>query len=381
MTKAFLAILPIVIVTACVSDLKEYQEYRTQYINDRQFSSTIESYTVPTLIELDSTCQFYNSGSTFSLDSSIYLSFINRKSFDLEIYNLTEKKPIKNIKLTSIDPIGWNNLPERVAYLNSDSIFILTPHELYLISDEGTLLKKYKLPFGTFAVMGNEFDLSFSERRVGIQYINSLKGRNSDEFYNQPLEVFVDIKSGAISYSSQTSTLLYKEGYYGLSDLAQRTDLGAKTIYTFAYDPNIYLEAKKDLKTEVYGGKSRYQNPILSMTPQEQNNLILHRIYSSSTPTYYRITYDPYKKLYYRLFINAKTEYNEYGGQIELFEHEKYLMVFDKNLNLLDELELGEINIFPYNPIVTPNGILFREWKMSKGKINFKLIRIDEKYI
>ncbi|UPT68221.1 MAG: DUF4221 domain-containing protein [Sphingobacteriales bacterium JAD_PAG50586_3] len=169
--------------------------------------------------------------------------------------------------------------------------------------------------------------------------------------YNPVTDVWRDV--GA-RYSE-----LFRHRYYDLAIESFSHFTGDAILYNFEAEPNIYKYSLTKGTMETIGGASSYADSIpqgfknkKAVEREDAFNWFI-RIPWYNSP----VLFDPYKKLYYRLYfddIPLKKSDGLFAGQ---FDKTPVLMVFDDDFNLLKEIELPVGTIAGGKPFVSPKGL------------------------
>jgi hypothetical protein len=124
-----------------------------------------------------------------------------------------------------------------------------------------------------------------------------------------------------------------------------------------------FIKSKFDL---VKSKKLKSKN-LSDKKNQKYKNSILNPFYES-------LFYNPYNKKYYRIFHPFMEEFDENGLENTYLEKKSILMVFDENLNLLDEfiLPVNSVSILKLFPIKNGIEILLPDLTKENNKITTK---------
>ena len=84
--------------------------------------------------------------------------------------------------------------------------------------------------------------------------------------------------------------------------------------------------------------------------------------------------YDPYRSLYYRVYVEELAEKNEKGEYNDFSDKVYVIMVLDKNLQVIAERRIPKI--FPYLTFVKNDG-LYLPFHMTYNKMLNKFIKLQ----
>ena len=267
---------------------------------------------------------------------------------------------------------------ESVYAHTADSIFLLQGEQLALINDSGITL--WRMPI-------NQIDSTYQTANVDDvpiyydknthhiyveQYCYSC-GLWAQSFFEKWRESSINILTRKETPLIKPFSNLYKQGnYYGFAIQATREHTDSCHIYTFALDPNIYVYNKYTQQTVVFGGRSAYHTEriIPKLNLKDKNNTEVKMQHLTVVASYNKITYDATNKLYFRTFEaqmplkNADNTYNTFSDK------KRYLQIFDKKFNLLQELPLKQ-GFYCLN-IANDKGLLFAK-TIKNGKLIYTL--------
>jgi len=98
--------------------------------------------------------------------------------------------------------------------------------------------------------------------------------------------------------------------------------------------------------------------------------------YYASSPSYYAIFYDKYRKLYYRLaeLPNRKNEFDT-GKPMESVRKRQTIIVLDKNFNKIAETYIGK-SYRIISILITPDGILLNRREQDESKMVYDIYQL-----
>jgi uncharacterized protein DUF4221 len=301
-----------------------YSEQNAKVFQDSLSMEEVGTVSFP----LDSITGFYhNSIQALSIADSSYMSFFNEEANSLYIYNYYTRKLVKRIIYATEGPDGLGNNYKIGHYIiNLDSILICTPHtfNLFMTNGKGKVLKRYKI-----REKESDENLAYPDPSAvkpmtvkgGKAYIAGLMlGIEPVVAQTKVFNVAeVDLVSGSVRPLVPRPEI-YNEGQWGMVSNYHvypcYNPLAGHFIYSFGlihevletdhaefenwkYNASSYFSAIKPFSTEAittenYPGKAPLQK------------------YDHTTPSYYCIFFDEYRKVYYR-FATLPLSEDEYN--------------------------------------------------------------------
>ncbi len=363
----------IIIVISCGSQFENINKLSENHINIFKDSLAIEKndkirynnftcYTVNYNINLDSTLSLiYMYNNTHSVEVNLSQMTINKLEFTenpvqssfLSIFKLNEKIAVlndnselflfdhfsQNMKVTMLDTLHFYKdknvwltsdmgLGRRLPSYDESSVIIV-------ISDDNPITKKNRYTFAKLNLLTNETTFYQFPRRK--------------EMYKNYHHLRNDIKTEVVG-----DTLFV---HYQFSE---KIDL-------FSLKTGKYLK-----KIEL---KSKYQNKPIPHLKTSKNDFENER-YHIEADYYDMLTYNPYKKCYYRLYLHSLPRMNEKGEYTVFNDKVASIAIFDSNFNWIGE-EVVPRRHFSSGIIPHPKGAL-GYWGWYSGENYYlNLIRHD----
>lgn len=272
-----------------------------------------------------------------------YNPFSNR----LQGWNLDKNQAEFEIQLQTEGPDG---IPEVVSfyYHSRDSVFILSFFSLSLIRSDGSTVWRHLLNNSKSQINGDNAEHAKlwcnSDHTSPIFY-----DADENALYAafKPLKFFESGRSeqplcGKLNLDDLTLEPLpiylpkkYLMEYYPYYDQINMRFTEDEILYAFYHNPSIYRFDKKAKKTAVFDLQSKFAGqlaPPVSSTVQEGSPELTE--YIGEYPLFFKINSDG--QHFYRVHVSALTMDSMSP------KRKKYLMVFDKNLNLLSDFELPD---------------------------------------
>src|SRR5690606_3526461 len=91
--------------------------------------------------------------------------------------------------------------------------------------------------------------------KVYMRLVSTSHKRFSHKIYDMPAEVSVGFRNPSVNYIPLSTSNLYYHGFWGIDDAPVRTITDSLCIYSFSYDPNIYVYNRYSGLMEVKGGR------------------------------------------------------------------------------------------------------------------------------
>lgn len=183
-----------------------------------------------------------------------------------------------------------------------------------------------------------------------------IKGKfyNKEEGY--PTVAKLDMKSKAITLFGSAPRCVEEQGY-GLNSSQHMLYIGDSIVITNDWNGDISVINTLSNITITSTAKSAYDTVLIQKWSYNKKYLEGAKNakwkHSVLSPCYEALFYNPYSGNYYRIFHPAMSEKNADGLFNTQFDKQAVLMVFDKNLQLIDEIALPvkQLRIFRLYPI------------------------------
>jgi Domain of unknown function (DUF4221) len=130
----------------------------------------------------------------------------------------------------------------------------------------------------------------------------------------------------------------------------------------------------------VKGGQSAFHSCINELSLNDKNDTNKKMAHLTLSPLYLDILWDPYRKLYYRIFAKAQPERNSEGSYNSWRSKPRVLMVFDENFDLITEVTL-EKNLTFFPIFVSEKGLYInamREKTLNENTQFFEILKFEK---
>ncbi len=289
----------------------------------------------------------------------LYVNY-NNTANSLNLYSLDSLAFVLKIEFYSSGP---NKATIMGEYNLFDSLVVVKKHNrIQLINFSGEVVEEL-----TLRQMCPEMDEHYSLRTGGGVYFSNLrrlflnpatqsvifrtynKENGYENIYKNPCfcEYNFDTQKGT-AYRVKFPDELSHE-YYGDLEYPNIILKGDSIIYNFPFKAAVYIYNMKTQKTEVREFEANHIPSVAEGKPLNGKKDVMTKSEILSGPKYHQIDYDPHTNLYYMLYSQKR---------IKDKPTPKYLIVFDKDLK-----KLGEIDIDPeFYPefAISKRGLLFR---------------------
>ena len=387
MKRILIISLIILSLANCKRSNPTYQNLNVKYIGEDGYNLNWEDIYIP----IDSsTYTVYPIFSGSHLSGRDYLCGYNRKGHSIDIFDITNRTFLMHIFLENRGPDGLNELSGFYIH-NWDSIFVYSYYELCIIDSAGNIHYKKNLkdfPLVERGKKGNldatiSFNLYYAKERqsVFLNYTPRNVGFCSNEFYKIPFVAEYKLAQDTLELLPINYSEFFMENkdvgdlfvsYVSLCD--------NNIIYNFTGESNIYLYNLQTRQNEAFGARSSFtKNTTSSIGPNAGLTKIQQHNVESVEFLY--TYYDKYRNLFYRLHYGdqkyqiSENEFNTYDDK------SLYLMIFNKDLELIKELKLDDHTFYPAFFGVTSQGLLLNANNESNPNFNedivhFKLLKI-----
>ncbi len=341
--------------------------------------------------------------SYYPLDNTIYtengkelFAGSNNLNHSLDFISLDGKSENTSISLMQDGPEKVTNMGS--IALQSDSIIINGSYFIYVVDKEGNRLRyfnalsrhsnvsftgldldKYRinLPDGIVTKLGKDNDLILTQDGKSL-IVPMYKGGKptQNKFYDTNAFATVDLAKSHIKPLPITFPEYYLQNFYGGLDKPGYTLVGNKLVYNYPVSSTIYTYNLETGENHSYKADSKAvpnQTPpaTLATYEGESSNRTKYNFHSSQ---FFRITYDPYRKRYYRM-QKGQTE----GEGLQNIRSNRYLTVMDEDFNVLTEIPIEDSN-YDSNYLIGREGVYFPLIDNGKGEnhLSFAVLKIEE---
>lgn len=296
-----------------------------------------------------------------------YLMLMNQTTKRLEIYDLDKRSRVFAKPLQDFigDEAIFGPL-NSLHFHNFDTLLLEQEQQIVLADTSGPIAT---LPTNRFDDDNNPKSYYLSMGHTPIRYDAQRKAAlvqaysmvhafHQKPFYEHPVEALVGLEAGHIQHFRVPYSKKYLQAYYGFANHVHRSVAGNHSIYSFSVDPNIYIYDRQLDTLIIAGGRSKYQQedaePLPIKYKHDREQKYRHMIL---VPHYLQVLFDPYRQYYYRFFLEEIPEKNEDGTYNSWVDKRLVLMVFDRELRLLEEIDLGRNQYNFFRSFVAREGL------------------------
>lgn len=342
--KAISVLIYVVLFINCISIMSCSNDSRVIE------ASSIYNYLVPeySAVQLNITSdtlhfqvdeRTYNSISSvnlFSNEGSSYISFYDKRSGSINIYNLSTQILVKRLSLQQSFS-DQKLYKASVHCANFDSIFVTNRSSLYLLDTAGIIKDSIRFlddpPFA-WAYFESAAPLVIGDNKVyaAVRPFVDEKSLKAIREWRVLYELDMTTKDAKLLYRFPE---LYRSQLYGsnLLDFSYCYNDDRNFVFSFSADSNIYEYGLNDFHKS-YFGKSYFQStPIFPLTKAQLEadegfkQYLLRDSYGS-------IYYDSFKKRYLRI---ARGKLSESDYESKKFMRRQSIVLFDDNFKIIGE--------------------------------------------
>ncbi|HET8861586.1 DUF4221 family protein [Marivirga sp.] len=357
--------------------------------NGKSADGDIQDYKIKEIhFSIDSTIsKESNTFQYFEAENNRYLIVFNKPTdeiiwFDFEIGNVVKK--------TKLYTQGPNNIgkPYGIHVKSMDSIFVLSSatYSLALINSNGKRLQNYKLFQGELDFTGRPKDTDNSIKPIlqstnpllilsdSIVALAGLPDANplETDFYDSHVFIKLNLISGAIDYQIPYPKRYQSKlwGLYHSFPYHTYNSNTGKAVISFPASKKLYLTDFQE--TDSFSVPSKNVEEPAYWKDPEANGFKMMKFFISS-PSFYRIEYDPYRKLYYRFSQSpSSADLSKVDiSKISIFNSKNtYISILDEDFNLLQELPLPK----KYDPrfiLLAPKGLCIAIENQNEDRLTF----------
>ncbi len=371
---------------SCTSSVNETEKTNLLFYS-HDFTIPLDASTTP----YTNYAQIYYDYSTD--DGELYI--LNSNLNAIQSYNLLTGKKSKEIFFvkegpTSVGVIqGFHIMSNRHIYVSNRDA-----KKLYVTSYEGLPLRKYDMEISNkqkvmvcpIPIMGSGIDICLSKSKVIIPGNPGLvHERNAAAFFKQSfLSILLDTASTEVKYAiTYPNVSLLSRNNYPPQSITPFCIAGEKDnlIYSFGCDDSVYvynnsgkLIRKKYLHSNYSTDKIKSMASNVRYTDNEECYL-----YYLNNLFYGAMYYDKYREYYYRF---VKLPLKEKFTKRELLDGKRFdqrwsVIVADKNLNKIEEIELSK-NIWGGLALISKEGLMIQKWVEDENRMVFSVFKIKK---
>jgi hypothetical protein len=306
-----------------------------------------------------------------------FLLTFNRTTGFLEILHLGNSKSIFNKNILSfLGDIEVNGEVNSIEFVNFDSIFILQKSKLSLMDTAKVIWQKEingvdDPNAAKILLMNMNHAPMYYDRgsnSLSIQSYCHTCYFYEEAYYKTPLSVSLSLVDYAVTQHNLFFPGRYLKKYYGFHNLVFRNEYADRILLSFSAEPNVFVYHKESGSIEIVGGRSKNQerdiSPLSKKHKKNSNKKLQHL---TLEPIYMDFLYDEYRNLYYRFLLSGVEEKRADGTFSVWADKELILMVFDSELKLIAELNLGSGNYNSAKSFVAPDGIYLYNFKKKSN--------------
>jgi hypothetical protein len=342
-TKLVLIVCTLLVITAC--DWKNSSSQITlKYISPQNDSFELKASTDTIRFNLDE--DIYNSVKSFNLFSTSfkeYISFYDAKSITIALYDFNSRVLVKKVPLK---PVLQNEKPLKTGVFvkNFDTIIVTNGANLFLIDSSGKVkIKMSASDPSQFPVSGGQYPPFFTDGCIFTSIRPNIDQESLASVRNYKVLYKFDSRRSLVTKLFPLPKF-YSDGYYGDNLFKYNHCINDKgqLILSFWADSLIYQYDFNKGPT-AFIGKSKYQYNNIAATKKDSlrgKGDMKHFLMQDS---YGPVLFDPYRKLYYRVFNLAISE-DEYAAKS--WKKKQSLVILDENLRIIGNSSLtSELSI------------------------------------
>ena len=308
---------------------------------------------------------------TFETDGKEYLTFPNRETRTLLVYELLSGKLVKKTTFHAEGPNGIG--PGLYGYLMQDfnHIYIpgITHSVIYRTDTTGVIKEKIEYPetedglltIPTYYTNLQHKQLHFINGSLYIpQGINRRLG--TDRWVEEsPTAVVLD----TLTRKLKKFPMLHPQGKISSADYGNYMgDLsysmaydGKHFIYSFFCEDELYKVDPASASVEKIPATNQYLSPITFKKRPEDLSQTVKAL--CETASYTNILYDKYRKVYYR-FANTETELENNLNYMQILHNGKKefsIIILDEDFNIIGETKFPPFTYVPHICFIRKDGL------------------------
>ncbi|MBT9145662.1 MAG: hypothetical protein DDT42_01537 [candidate division WS2 bacterium] len=310
------------------------------------------------------------------------LVHFNRRNNSLDIHNLQTGKLSQRITLAQEGEDGVGSISNYLWH-NADSIFVINSYQysVYLINQEGKVLRRYKLIDGKPGkhsslpeIFPFELPPVLQEGELYIAAAPDADPSYKDYYQLNTLCIILNLKTGAYRHTYRYPKL-YETGFFPHTQrMYDRTYIPEKQIFVYSFNGDEYLQVTdyKNLQKSILATSPEI--PIIKPYKRSLNEEEMNKLSGKVEASFDAVKYDSYRQMLWRTAYRME---EVPGGDSKAH---LYYIILDKELRKICELRSplkGEIYIAIGMAFFTPEGVyLQRKKQPSEDKTVFDLLEL-----
>lgn len=314
---------------------------------------------------------------SFYKDSISY--FANRNEFTntIDFYNYDSGDLEKRLALQNEEPNGITSLKGFYIH-NLDSIFAFSGRDniIHLYNFEGVLKKYYQMPYdGSYVITTHIFsDMYYDDSSIYFAYsaiypLQQIKDTSTIVSFNLENESLERIGPKYTQFITDHNFLptQYTRNFSKGHD--------NKLLIKIVAFPLTYVYDIKSRKTKAYLVKSKYHKTKIEPWDGKEDKDATYM-----KATYYKVSYDPYRMVYYHLFSMDTPYFNENGEKNTFDDKQMSVIITDTSFRVVGE-KLLDKNTYFRNMLVSEEGLLIStanayNKEENESEIRFQLFKL-----
>lgn len=341
-------------------------------------------------IPLDTATSNVSDGLQFFPGETPLLFNLNWMENSIQIYDLTEKKKIKELKFDYEGPNGVLDIMGIYVH-NLDSIFLFNQlvNQLTLIDTSGTIKSKitYEAPdqyspaFIHNAYFKSPPILNGNKLVVKTHFYGQITSVTNDQLNEKELMYEIDLETGKIEFLGIKYPKDYLLGGFKLFEPSIAFGNGKYVVSLFG-DHRLFFTDQSANPLMESPAQSQYIQESIPLVPANADGLA-YRTYSYYSPHYETIEFDPYRNLFIR-FVFHRFELDPSVPVQEMRNHAGpfSIQVFDKDLKLVSEKFFDKNQYHPFDYFLTKEGLYLStnhplNPQTKEDELAFELIKFE----
>lgn len=312
----------------------------------------------------------YNHFTVNSFENEGILVGYSSANHILNIYNLTNNKISRQIKLDNEGPNGIGKVTQIILLSQNKLVIVSQTDIIFFDLNDAEVLNRLSI----YDIFRTEWYPDQKVSFFGEEIIMAKKQPTINKKHDQfNVNLFSVVKGDGSYYHLPVKYLeIMRENFYPTMDLPYFSCVNDLIFYNFPYSSEVYSYDIKEENLTVHPGTfSGEPKRKPGIDPKHLNDINKAIAYNVNGYKFSPLLYDHFKDQYYRLHANYTPLENKND-----FKRESSLTVFDKNLTVIYESKLDFNPYSLYFSFVTEKGL----WLNIEGvedELNFKVLNIE----
>lgn len=343
------------------------KESQNKYLIPNAFSKFIATVNNDYVsIPIDSlSLYYYQKHSILKINDNYFLYGYNHMTHSIDIFNITKRKLVRHIPLEKQGPNGIIQV-YGLNVLDSSNIYVIDQYKLKCLNNFGDITSWYTLNYDDLSNNLSGYFIQFNEARFNITQQNDtfigyfidsrIRGDNREKGnLTHPIIGTINLSKGIVEFLPiyYSDFILNNNGDFSSEITPNITFCKDKILFGFPVESNIFAYDRLSGSTRKFGGASKFCSNLAKRYSSDQN----YNFRNEGT-WFNSLNYDSIGNYYYRTHWGNQPKSDQYGKLTDGSTKPGYIMIFDKEFKIIDEIKLRD-DLWLEDNFATSEGLFF----------------------